>query len=280
MLLKDKSRLAWAEYGASDGIPVFYFHGTLGSRLEAEMANGIAHDLGVRLIAPERPGYGDSEQQNNFRFLDWPSVLVQLADHLDVNQFSVLGFSVGCNYALACAYSIPERVSTLSLVGALASYETEVMQNHISADFKPLYDLSLADEKATLQQLMQMAVSSDDLFNIIQSTLPPCDKALFEQDHIKTHYIKSIRLSIKHGVLGCMNDIYNLSRPWGFSLSNINLPIEIWHGKDDKNVGYKVGEYLASELKNITFYPQDNSGHYFIFDKWNDILEIIKQRSV
>lgn len=276
LLLSNNKQLAWNEYGVPDGEPVFYFHGAIGSRREAKAADKIANNLGIRLIAPERPGYGDSDPQDNFKLLDWPSLVLQLANKLNINQFSIIGFSVGSNYALACAHSIPERLSKLTLVGGLAPYQTEVMQKHISPDFKPLYDLSLYDEDAALQQMSEMAASPEGLFNIIHSTLSLCDKTLFEQDHIRTHYKRSIYLAIKNSVFGCANDIYNLTRPWQFDLAEINLPVNIWHGRNDKLIGYAIGEYLSTKLTNSSFYSQDDSGHYFLFDKWHDILKSIK----
>lgn len=278
--LSNGYQLAWNKYGESNGEAIFYFHGLPGSRLEAQAADAIANDLGIQLICPERPGYGDSNLLDNFRLLDWPAVVSQLADKLNLERISILGFSVGCNYALACAHSIPKRLSKISLIGGLAPYQTEVMQNQISADFKPLYDLSLADENAALQQVTQMGTSPEDLFNIIQSALPPCDKTLFEQRKIKSHFKNSIHMAIKNGVLGCVSDILNLTRPWQFSLTDINLPIDIWHGREDKSVGFAIGEYLASELKNSTFHPQDNCGHYFLFDKWFDVLKSVKKGAI
>jgi hypothetical protein len=41
--------------------------------------------------------------QPNRRILDWPSDILELADHLKISQFYVLGTSGGCPYVLACA---------------------------------------------------------------------------------------------------------------------------------------------------------------------------------
>ena len=49
--LEDGRLLGYAVYGDPEGQPVFYFHGFPGSRLEAQLADGVAARLGVRLIA-------------------------------------------------------------------------------------------------------------------------------------------------------------------------------------------------------------------------------------
>src|SRR5512141_2763064 len=53
--------LGYAEYGDPAGAPVFYFHGWPSSRLEGRAAHAPALNLGLRLVAPERPGYGLSD---------------------------------------------------------------------------------------------------------------------------------------------------------------------------------------------------------------------------
>jgi pimeloyl-ACP methyl ester carboxylesterase len=61
--LRDGRTLAYAEYGDPDGKPVFYFHGTPGSRLEHHPDDAIARERGVRIITADRPGYGHSDFQ-------------------------------------------------------------------------------------------------------------------------------------------------------------------------------------------------------------------------
>jgi len=47
-------KLGYAEGGDPNGVPVFYFHGFPGSRLEAT----LLPPSGIRLIGVDRPGYG------------------------------------------------------------------------------------------------------------------------------------------------------------------------------------------------------------------------------
>ena len=50
--LPDGRTLAYAEYGAPGGKPVFYFHGSAGSRLEPAMLDG--EDLRKGRHSPDR----------------------------------------------------------------------------------------------------------------------------------------------------------------------------------------------------------------------------------
>ena len=61
LTLRSGRRLCFAEYGALDGQPVFYFHGWPSSRLQASLLSALARERGLRLIAPDRPGAGRSD---------------------------------------------------------------------------------------------------------------------------------------------------------------------------------------------------------------------------
>lgn len=88
----DGRRLGFDEYGAPDGKPLFYFHGSPSSRLEARLylSEDLLQSLDVRLIAVDRPGMGLSDFQPNRRLLDFPKDLLALADHLKIDRFATL----------------------------------------------------------------------------------------------------------------------------------------------------------------------------------------------
>lgn len=63
---------------------------------------------GLRIIPIDRPGSAESSHQTNRRILDWPADITQVANHLRLNRFAVLGYSGGGPYALACAAYRPK----------------------------------------------------------------------------------------------------------------------------------------------------------------------------
>jgi pimeloyl-ACP methyl ester carboxylesterase len=56
--LSDGRRLAYAEYGDPQGKPVFFFHGTPGSRLFHHPDASVAASAGARIIAIDRQDSG------------------------------------------------------------------------------------------------------------------------------------------------------------------------------------------------------------------------------
>ncbi|MFG6094797.1 alpha/beta hydrolase [Leptothoe sp. ISB3NOV94-8A] len=117
LTLPDNRRLAYAEYGNPNGHPVLYFHGGGASRLEPLLlGDEVFIRLGLRLIAPDRPGIGQSNFQPNRGFSDWTKDVIFLADTLGLDKFSVLGVSSGGGYTAACAAKIPHRLYSAVIV--------------------------------------------------------------------------------------------------------------------------------------------------------------------
>ena len=93
--------LSWSEFGAatSDNVLV-HDHGTGSSRLELALYEDLFVDRGLRVIAPERPGYGYSTGGEEPRTVgEWASDVEHLLDRLDVEEFAVSGFSGGGPHA-------------------------------------------------------------------------------------------------------------------------------------------------------------------------------------
>ncbi len=81
----------------------------------------------LRVNTPDRPDIGLSDFQGARSFSSWPADVVQLADHLNLPRFAILGNSGGSAYAWACAAATPERISAAVIVsGAWRMDRTEV----------------------------------------------------------------------------------------------------------------------------------------------------------
>lgn len=93
--LSDERRLAYAEYGEPTDAPGFLFHGLPGSRLAWGLLLGNLIPTGVRIIAPDRPGYGCSDPQPGRSLLDWADDVTELADILEIEKFAIVGVSGG-----------------------------------------------------------------------------------------------------------------------------------------------------------------------------------------
>ena len=89
--LPDGRLLGYAVYGDPSGLPVLGLHGTPGSRLMFRMAHPVAQGLGIRLISPERPGFGISTYQPGRTLASYALDIADFADALAIERFAVAG---------------------------------------------------------------------------------------------------------------------------------------------------------------------------------------------
>ena len=119
--LADGRILVWDEWGDPAGTPLLYVHGTPGSGREAQVLHHAAGFLGIRIIAPHRPGYGGSTHLPGRSVLEWSEDAYTLLDELGLPAVMVLGFSGGGPHAIAFALRYPSRVSAVGLVASAGS---------------------------------------------------------------------------------------------------------------------------------------------------------------
>src|SRR5438477_6794387 len=108
--------VAVSEYGAPSGAPVVFCHGWPSSRTMAQLTDDAARELNLRIISPDRPGIRHSAFHANRKLLDWPPLIAEVADNLDIANFRMLAVSGGAPYALATAWAMPQRVRAISIV--------------------------------------------------------------------------------------------------------------------------------------------------------------------
>lgn len=91
--LPDGRILGYAQYGSPTGRPVIVCHGIPGSRLVGAFFDEKAHQLNIRIIAPDRPWHGLSSPHPSRKLLDHAKDIEHLADHLKIKEYSVLVLS-------------------------------------------------------------------------------------------------------------------------------------------------------------------------------------------
>jgi len=279
--LLDGRRLAYAEYGDPQGKPVFFFHGTPGSRLFHHPDASVAASAGARIIAVDRPGFGRSDFKPCRTLLDWPNDVVQLADALNIQRFAVMGYSGGGPYAAVCASSIPERLTAAGLISSIAPLDspqvTRGMQGmghlffSLDRHLPPLAKLGCWLMCTTWRHNPDLYFRSqiNGLRNSEEAhTLLPKMKAMLTADFIE---------AVRSGTQGITWDLELLSRPWGFHLHVINCDVLLWHGESDTQAPIAMGKRLASAIPHcrVTLFPGE--GHWAIYSHWQEILTALVQ---
>src|SRR5260370_13764918 len=115
----DGSVIAVEVAGEEGATPVLFCHGLADWRLSAHLFTQAARELGLRVVAPDRPGAGGTDPRRLRRLADWAEDAALVLDALGVDSAAVLGISAGGPFAAACAARMPGRVRSLTLVSPL-----------------------------------------------------------------------------------------------------------------------------------------------------------------
>ncbi|MEJ2249808.1 MAG: alpha/beta hydrolase [Candidatus Lokiarchaeota archaeon] len=282
--LKDGRELGFIEVGDKKGMPFFYFHGFPGSRLEGKLGDKIVVKNSIHLICSDRPGVGLSDFQKNRTLLDWPDDMVELADHLGLEKFGVIGVSGGGPYAAACAYKIPDRLINCTIIAGIGPKEAR--REEMSKGDQIF--LGIAKNFPTLIRFLLWVSTgriSNDLKKLEEKitkdaeNLPEPDKLIMLEPDILHLFAIETKEAFRQGSKGLAYEAKLYAQSWNFQLEDIpaTLKVNLWHGGLDQNVPIETGQYISNRIPNChaTFHPEE--GHLsIIFNHQDEIFSIIK----
>jgi pimeloyl-ACP methyl ester carboxylesterase len=285
LTLPDGRELGYAQYGSPTGHVVIYHHGLPGSRLEAAFYHDLSLELGLRIVAIDRPGIGWSTPHPQRTLLDCPKDVQSLAEHLQFESYSILGVSGGGPYALACAVSLPpSKLKCISIVCGLGPPDIGMR----GADFMhqlgfpygwkyaPVFlkkwyfsrdtfgRMDLTDE-----QRLQRVLSPSNLAAIKDSR----DRGIMGDEEIIRLVLRSQREARAQGFDGIAVDGKTMCRDWGFRVEDIrkDLLVQLWYGKDDcfvpANHGVQIAARLGGNDGRVLLRVEDDT-HASISQRW------------
>jgi pimeloyl-ACP methyl ester carboxylesterase len=268
--LRDGRILGYAEYGEGGGRPIFLFPGHPDSRLEGGLLQGEAAEQGIRLLGIDRPGMGLSTFQPHRRMLDWPDDVVELANHLAIGSFGVIGFSAGGPYALACGYSIPDRLTGCGVVSGVGPLSALLS---LMARTLPWLLLPLT------RRLMGNQARAERTLAAAGRRWPGPDRRLLDDPRLRQMMAASLVDGLRQGSKGAAYEGALLGRPWGFALEDIEFPVKLWHGELDDQVPVATARAVAGRLpkRDATFYPREAHMSTLVNHR-SEILEGLKSQ--
>jgi len=260
--------MAYDEYGDAKGAPVFFCHGWPSSRTMAELTDAAAHDLGVRIISPDRPGISGSAFQANRKLIDWPPIVGELADKLEIERFHILAISGGAPYAYVTASEMPQRVRAIAIV----SGAPPIVDLSEHSELLKLYRWMLALYRSHPQLLRALFYLARPIACLrppirfrpllLKLLLQPVDAAALRDAAAFEACFESQRRAWRASAKGVMTDAEIYAQPWGFRLEDVDVPVRLWHGKEDRAFSFRVAQEVAARLPNCVARYVDNAGHY------------------
>ncbi|PKD40607.1 alpha/beta hydrolase [Methylomonas sp. Kb3] len=253
--------IKFSQYGAADGQPVIYFHGTPGSPDECEIfdLHGKQHHLTI--ICYDRSTIAPRLQGDVY----YQCIADEIAKKVGANPVDFIGFSIGAFIALQVCRAMSGKVRSLHLVSAAAPLDAgnfidvaagnavfRLAQNHPSAF------MWLARVQGWLASRFPGL-----LLRMLFSSAAGEDKVLAEDKTFRTTMTKMLKTCFKCDSLGYARDIIAYVQPWKATLADVSTDTHIWHGAEDNWSPVAMADYWASALpdcSNITVL--DGLSHY------------------
>jgi pimeloyl-ACP methyl ester carboxylesterase len=271
----DGSVIALEVDGDQAGAPVLLCHGLADSRLCARLLAPAARALGLRLLAPDRPGTGGTDPRPLRTLAEWTEDARMVLDALQIKAAAVVGISGGGAFAAACAARLPEHVRALVLVSPLgqADWPTRGMA--------PGERLSLAVAARAptfggwfLGRLAALARRSPALFLRIATTeLPEADRRELARAEPRDAFVAGYVEAFRRGHGGVAQDLRLLTRPWGFELAAIRAPGSVHYGDADTTVPAEHARRFAAAIPRAELRLHAGHGHFSLLGRGaRDIL--------
>jgi len=282
IVLPDGRKLSYSEYGSQRGLPVLGFHGTPGSRFMFRLVHEPARRLGMRIIAPERPGFGLSTYQHNRTLIDWASDIAELANHLGLKHFGVAGISGGGPYAAACAALLPCRVTAAALispVGPLCPPEgPETIGSARYVTFRLLPRVTPAMKGAFSLGRLMFLNAPDSMYSFIRRRACAADRRILHRPEIRRNLVEGVSEGLRPGIRGLIQEMRIFCKPWNLPFEAVTAPVLLWQGTNDRNVPVPASLHLARLIPGCELRPVEGAGHYWIFEHIEEVLRAIVQK--
>lgn len=271
------------------GTPLLFHNGLPSAVVPFAPLDDAAAVNGMYVVTYSRPGYGGSTPWPEDRdpvVADDVADTATILDALGIDDFVTLGWSGGGPRALATAALLPGRCrGAVSLAGVAPVGEGGMDQEAWERDMGPE---NVRDFRAALagrdvlrpileQEVAEMAaVTAGDITAAFGQLLTEVDAAVLTGEF--AHFMaEDFHRSCEQGVAGILEDTLMISRPWGFDLASVDVPVAVWQGRQDAMVPFGHGQWLAEHVRGARARLFDDEGHLTLVRQLDRILGDLRE---
>jgi len=279
LTLSDGRRLGYTIYGDHAGLPVVNCHGGLVSGHDVGPADEDARELGLCVISLDRPGVGRTDRLPGHGLLPWVSAdLVPLLDRLDVQEFHVMGWSEGGQYALAAAFALGERVKRCAVIAGCLPLDDPTTLKETNRLDRSLIRLSKHAPFAVRTYFVLTRVLARHAPKVVMRSavknLPAGEsKAVTERGL----WLPTLLAEGATNSRGGVDEYLAMSAPWGFGPEDVTVPVRIFQGAADALVPEAWGRSLAARIPGATITCYPDEGHFIALTRRRDVLEYLAE---
>ena len=204
----------------------------------------------IRLLSYGRPSYGGSSPNPGRNVASAAADVEQFANALGIDRFAVMGASGGGPHALACAALMPDRV-----IGAVCLAAIAPLTDSFDWYAGMASDGGLRSAVAGREARKQHAAASEfdpGIFTAADWAALDGAWASLGADSV---------LAGQAGPEGLIDDDLAYVAPWGFDLAQVQAPVLLVQGGEDRVVPQAHAEFLLRECPAAELWLRPRDGH-------------------
>jgi pimeloyl-ACP methyl ester carboxylesterase len=278
LTLADGRRLAYDVMGDPSGYALLALHGTPGSSRQLACLDEPARDRNVALIVPDRAGYGGSTYDPSRTIGSSARDLGQLIDHLNLERAAVIGLSGGGPTALACGVALRDQISSVTTVGSVAP----LVPRDPSLPSDRLITRTAEHSQTGAWALFAVMVFAGrfrpeqtvDRFGALLAE--PDARLLLDNTEVRTAFLDDLRHPSPTTARAAARDFWLFTRAWDIDLSEMTVPVHVWHGTEDRNVPVEHGRVIAARCPTAQLHLIEGGGH-MLLSSLEEIIATVRE---
>ncbi len=226
-----------------------------------------ARDVGVRLLAVNRPGYGRSDVHDSTQS-SVAADLLAVVDRLGAGTIALLGMSIGGSYAVTAAAAHPDRVRALGLVATQFGRFEAGSVAEVVERLRPEYAGWVAGiapgdpDDAGARRAVARGPTSPDA--ALLAALPDSEVAAAAREALVQHE-------------GYLRDAALAFRDWDRPPEDVACPTHLWYGELDRATPLAEGEQLARRIAGSRLVVRRDTTHLStLMGHWHDIFATLR----
>ncbi len=275
--LRDGRRFSWSEWGAKEGLPVLF---CAGAATSGSLGFGVEHldELGLRLVAFDRPGLGRSDPHPEKTLVSWSDDVREYLREAGASRALAVGFSQGAPFALALAGA--GLVQAIGIVSGQDELAHPRIRRLLHPEVAGLVEAVEKDPRGFAEYFARIA-TSDALWNLIIDMSGTRDREVYAETNFSNLFQRALKEGFAQGPHGYVRDLVISLGPWPFAPEAIDVPVDLWYGRQDTSMVHSpdFGTTLASRFPNAVHVVDDNEGGSILWTRSKAILEQLRSRA-
>jgi pimeloyl-ACP methyl ester carboxylesterase len=251
------------------GLTVLWHHGSPQTGTLPDPLRTAADDRGIRLLSYGRPSYGGSSPCPGRSIGSAASDVAQLVDALGVDRFATMGASGGGPHALACAALLPGRVLAAVTFAGPVPYTTDF--DWYDGMVSPLGPRTAAEGRDTRARYAEVEEFDKNSFTAADWSALEGAWASLGADAGRAG---------QAGPDGLIDDDVALMSPWGFDVTQIDTPVLLVHGGEDRVIPVSHSEWLVHQLPSAELWLRPRDGHISVLHAVPVALDWLRAQQV